>query len=93
MRHLIARNETARFTSSSSLKSYIFFINQSFWTGSLCYSIRKYTKIADSSKKSADSGADKRPLPSNAPPKQAATLKQKRNMINRQKNLGLEVQT
>ena len=56
MRHLIARNETARFTSStsSSFKSYIFFINQSFWTGSLCYYIRKYTKIPDSSKKSAD---------------------------------------
>ena len=27
-----------------------------------------------------DSGADKRPLPSNAPPKQAATLKQKRSL-------------
>ena len=27
-----------------------------------------------------DSGADKRPLPSNAPQKQAATLKQKRSL-------------
>ena len=54
MRHLIVKNETASFASSSSFKSYIFFINQSFWTGSLCFSIRKYTKIADSGKKSAD---------------------------------------
>ena len=52
--HPPARNETARFTSSSSFKSYIFWINQSVWTGSLCFSIIKYTKIADSSKKSAD---------------------------------------
>ena len=54
MRSLLARNETARFTTISGFKSYIFLINQSFWTGSLCFSNRKYTKIADSSKKSAD---------------------------------------
>ena len=54
MRSLIARNETARFTTISGFKSYIFLINQSFWTGSLCFSNRKYTKIADSIKKSAD---------------------------------------
>ena len=29
---------------------------------------------------SINSGADKRPLPSNAPPKQAATLEQKRSL-------------
>ena len=54
MRSLLARNETARFTTISGFKSYIFLINQSFWTGSLCFSNRKYTKIADSIKKSAD---------------------------------------
>ena len=48
--------------------------------GNLRRGVRYFANGAISPVANFDSGADKRPLPSNTPPKQAATLEQKRSL-------------